>query len=126
MLVSDRKRADFSSKDMVQDLNRLLRAKKGETVASNTLPELDKQVNKSKSSLTLNTLTQDQAPAIVLFDICIFIVIIYVIIICECGFIVNNTRNEMVQKCVLFKYKVKSPDWKTASLCVFSYIVSEQ
>lgn len=46
MLVSDRKRAEFNSKDMVQDLNRLLRAKKGETVASNTLPELDKQVNK--------------------------------------------------------------------------------
>lgn len=44
MLLSDRKRADFSSKDMVQDLNRLLRAKKGETVASNTLPEIDKQV----------------------------------------------------------------------------------
>ncbi|XP_074518944.1 DNA mismatch repair protein Msh2 [Halichoeres trimaculatus] len=44
MLLSDRKRAEFSSKDMVQDLNRLLRAKKGETVASNTLPELDKQV----------------------------------------------------------------------------------
>ncbi|XP_070782772.1 DNA mismatch repair protein Msh2 isoform X2 [Enoplosus armatus] len=44
MLVSDRKRAEFSSKDMVQDLNRLLRAKRGETVASNTLPELDKQV----------------------------------------------------------------------------------
>lgn len=55
MLVSDRKRAEFSSKDMVQDLNRLLRAKKGETVASNTLPELDKQVNKRKSSPTLNT-----------------------------------------------------------------------
>ncbi|XP_036936928.1 DNA mismatch repair protein Msh2 [Acanthopagrus latus] len=44
VLVSDRKRAEFSSKDMVQDLNRLLRAKKGQTVASNTLPELDKQV----------------------------------------------------------------------------------
>ncbi|XP_029311564.1 DNA mismatch repair protein Msh2 [Cottoperca gobio] len=44
VLVSERKRAEFSSKDMVQDLNRLLRAKKGETVASNTLPELDKQV----------------------------------------------------------------------------------
>ncbi|KAJ0060491.1 hypothetical protein NL108_014110, partial [Boleophthalmus pectinirostris] len=44
ILVSDRKRADFSSKDVVQDLNRLLRAKRGETVASNTLPELDKQV----------------------------------------------------------------------------------
>ena len=45
VLVSDRKKAEFSSKDMVQDLNRLLRTKKGETVASNTLPELDKQVD---------------------------------------------------------------------------------
>ncbi|XP_013862520.1 DNA mismatch repair protein Msh2 [Austrofundulus limnaeus] len=44
MLVSDRKKAEFSSKDIVQDLNRLLRSKRGETVASNTLPELDKQV----------------------------------------------------------------------------------
>nr|XP_057917558.1 DNA mismatch repair protein Msh2 [Doryrhamphus excisus] len=44
LLVSDRKRAEFSSKDVVQDLNRLLRAKRGEVVASNTLPELDKQV----------------------------------------------------------------------------------
>ncbi|PWA21644.1 hypothetical protein CCH79_00003173 [Gambusia affinis] len=44
VLVSDRKRAEFSSKDVVQDLNRLLRSKRGETVASNTLPELDKQV----------------------------------------------------------------------------------
>ncbi|KAM4524863.1 DNA mismatch repair protein Msh2 [Odontesthes bonariensis] len=44
LLVSDRKRAEFSSKDIVQDLNRLLRAKRGDTVASNTLPELDKQV----------------------------------------------------------------------------------
>ncbi|XP_077594780.1 DNA mismatch repair protein Msh2 [Stigmatopora nigra] len=43
-LVSDRKRAEFSSKDVVQDLNRLLRAKRGGTVASNTLPEIDKQV----------------------------------------------------------------------------------
>ncbi|XP_037319354.2 DNA mismatch repair protein Msh2 [Pungitius pungitius] len=44
ILISDRKRAEFSSKNMIQDLNRLLRAKRGETVASNTLPELDKQV----------------------------------------------------------------------------------
>ncbi|KAM6951409.1 DNA mismatch repair protein Msh2 [Aplochiton taeniatus] len=44
VLVSDRKKAEFNSKDVVQDLNRLLRAKKGETVASSTLPELDKQV----------------------------------------------------------------------------------
>lgn len=51
MLVSDRKRAEFNSKDMVQDLNRLLRAKRGETVASNTLPELEKQVNETKIPL---------------------------------------------------------------------------
>ncbi|XP_019749319.1 DNA mismatch repair protein Msh2 isoform X1 [Hippocampus comes] len=44
VLVSERKRTEFDSKDVVQDLNRLLRAKRGETVASNTLPELDKQV----------------------------------------------------------------------------------
>lgn len=44
VLVSDRKKAEFNSKDMVQDLNRLLRAKRGETIASNILPELDKQV----------------------------------------------------------------------------------
>ncbi|XP_077481549.1 DNA mismatch repair protein Msh2 [Stigmatopora argus] len=43
-LVSDRKQAEFSSKNVVLDLNRLLRAKRGETVASNTLPEIDKQV----------------------------------------------------------------------------------
>ena len=55
VLVSDRKRAEFSSKDMVQDLNRLLRAKKGQTVASNTLPELDKQVTDTKGFLTLKT-----------------------------------------------------------------------
>ncbi|XP_068610368.1 DNA mismatch repair protein Msh2 [Brachionichthys hirsutus] len=44
VLVSDRKRAEFSSKDTVQDLNRLLRAKRGDAVASNTLPELDNHV----------------------------------------------------------------------------------
>lgn len=45
VLVSDRKRAEFSSKDLVQDLNRLLRSKRGEAVASSTLPELDRQVD---------------------------------------------------------------------------------
>lgn len=48
ILISDRKRAEFSSKNMIQDLNRLLRAKRGETVASNTLPELDKQVRRKE------------------------------------------------------------------------------
>lgn len=53
VLVSDRKRAEFSSKDIVQDLNRLLRSKRGEMVASNTLPELDKQVTKEKGLTVL-------------------------------------------------------------------------
>lgn len=57
ILVSDRKKAEFSSKDMVQDLNRLLRAKRGETVSSNTLPELDKQVTKTKIPLTFKTVS---------------------------------------------------------------------
>lgn len=43
-LVSERKRAEFSSKDLVQDLNRLLRARKGQSVSSGTLPELEQQV----------------------------------------------------------------------------------
>lgn len=46
-LVSERKKAEFHSKDMVQDLNRLLRAKKGQSVSSRTLPELDKQVRRA-------------------------------------------------------------------------------
>lgn len=45
-LVSERKKAEFHSKDMVQDLNRLLRSKKGQSVSSRTLPELDKQVRR--------------------------------------------------------------------------------
>lgn len=43
-LVSERKKAEFHSKDLVQDLNRLLRPKKGQSLSSSTLPELDKQV----------------------------------------------------------------------------------
>lgn len=48
VLVSERKKAEFSSKDLVQDLNRLLRAKKGQTASSSTLPELDKQVRRKQ------------------------------------------------------------------------------
>lgn len=46
-LVSERKKAEFDSKDLVQDLNRLLQAKKGQSVSSRTLPELDKQVRRA-------------------------------------------------------------------------------
>lgn len=47
VLVSERRKAEFSSKDLVQDLNRLLRTKKGQAASSKTLPELDKQVGRS-------------------------------------------------------------------------------
>lgn len=45
-MVSERKKAEFHSKDLVQDLNRLLQARKGQSVSSRTLPELDKQVRR--------------------------------------------------------------------------------
>lgn len=51
-LVSERKKAEFHGKDMVQDLNRLLRSKKGQSVSSRTLPELDKQVRREKDAFS--------------------------------------------------------------------------
>lgn len=61
-MVSERKKADFNSKDVVQDLNRLLRAKKGQTASSSTLPELDKQVRRNALTPTLVPFDGDVGP----------------------------------------------------------------